>query len=54
MTAHPPTPEPQASADAAEPPSDPLRGQLLEAAGRVFATKGYDGTKIMDIVKAAG
>ena len=54
MTASPPTPEPQASTDAVEPPTDPLRDQLLEAAGRVFATKGYDGTKIMDIVKAAG
>ncbi|HEX4822668.1 MAG TPA: helix-turn-helix domain-containing protein [Acidimicrobiales bacterium] len=33
---------------------DPLRVQLLDAAARVFASKGYDGTKIMDIVKAAG
>ena len=33
---------------------DPLRIQLLDAAARVFASKGYDGTKIMDIVKAAG
>ena len=54
MTAPPPTPEPQASTDAVEPPTDPLRDQLLDAAGRVFASKGYDGTKIMDIVKAAG
>jgi AcrR family transcriptional regulator len=37
-----------------EPPTDALRDQLLEAAGRVFASKGYAGTKIMDIVKAAG
>ena len=37
-----------------EPATDPLRDQLLDAAGRVFASKGYDGTKIMDIVKAAG
>ena len=36
------------------PASDPLRDQLLEAAGRVFASKGYEGTKIMDIVKASG
>ncbi len=28
--------------------------QLLDAAAQVFASKGYDGTKIMDIVKAAG
>jgi len=54
VIAPPPTPEPQASTDAVEPPTDPLRDQLLEAAGRVFATNGYDGTKIMDIVKAAG
>lgn len=33
---------------------DPLREKLLDAAARVFATKGYRGTKIMDIVKAAG
>lgn len=37
-----------------EPTTDPLRDQLLDAAGRVFAAKGYDGTKIMDIVKASG
>jgi AcrR family transcriptional regulator len=33
---------------------DPLRGQLLDAAAQVFASKGYYGTKILDIVKAAG
>ena len=33
---------------------DPIRAQLLDAAAQVFASKGYDGTKIMDIVKAAG
>lgn len=33
---------------------DPLRDQLLEAAARVFASKGYSGTKIMDIVREAG
>lgn len=33
---------------------DPLRDQLLEAAARVFAAKGFAGTKIMDIVKEAG
>jgi AcrR family transcriptional regulator len=32
---------------------DPLRAQLLDAAAQVFASKGYFGTKIMDIVKAA-
>lgn len=33
---------------------DPLRSQLLDAAVRVFARKGFDGTKIMDIVHEAG
>ena len=33
---------------------DPLRDQLLAAASRVFASKGYFGTKIMDIVREAG
>jgi AcrR family transcriptional regulator len=33
---------------------DPLRVQLLDAAAQVFASKGYYGTKILDIVKAAG
>jgi AcrR family transcriptional regulator len=42
-----------ASDDELEPP-DPLREQLLAAASRVFAAKGYYGTKIMDIVREAG
>lgn len=33
---------------------DPIRAQLLGAAARVFAAKGYSGTKIQDIVKEAG
>ncbi len=33
---------------------DPIRVQLLSAAARVFAAKGYSGTKIHDIVKEAG
>ncbi|HZU72316.1 MAG TPA: helix-turn-helix domain-containing protein [Acidimicrobiales bacterium] len=33
---------------------DPLRGQLLEAATRVFAREGYAGAKILDIVREAG
>ena len=36
------------------PEEDPLRAQLLEAAARVFARKGYSGTKIQDIVREAG
>lgn len=44
---------------AADPPmdeggDDPLRAQLLDAASRVFAREGYDGTKILDIVREAG
>ncbi|MHB8466358.1 MAG: TetR/AcrR family transcriptional regulator [Acidimicrobiales bacterium] len=35
-------------------PDDPLREQLLAAASRVFASRGYYGTKIMDIVREAG
>jgi AcrR family transcriptional regulator len=33
--------------------TDPLRDRLLEAAQRVFARKGYEGTKIGDIVREA-
>ena len=33
---------------------DPIRVQLLAAAARVFAAKGYSGTKIQDIVEEAG
>jgi AcrR family transcriptional regulator len=33
---------------------DPLREQLLDAAASVFASKGYFGTRLIDIVKAAG
>ena len=34
--------------------SDPLRDQLLDAAARVFACQGYEGTEILDIVGEAG
>src|SRR5438874_8995375 len=33
---------------------DPVRDQLLDGAARVFARKGYAGTKIQDIVREAG
>lgn len=33
---------------------DPVRERLLDAAARVFARKGYDGTRILDIVREAG
>ena len=44
--------EPQIAAET--PDEDPLREQLLDAAARVFAEKGYFGAKIMDIVREAG
>jgi len=34
--------------------TDPLRDTLLDAAARVFARQGYDGTRIQDIVQEAG
>ncbi len=34
--------------------ADPLRERLLDAAAHVFAEKGYEGTKIQTVVKAAG
>jgi len=47
--------EPDADAEArGEVAADPLRERLLDAAARVFASKGYSGTKIMDIVREAG
>lgn len=36
------------------PTADPLRDILLDAAARVFARQGYDGTRIQDIVQEAG
>jgi len=33
---------------------DPLREALLDAAARVCARQGYDGTRILDIVREAG
>lgn len=36
------------------PEDDPLRDALLDAAARVFARQGYDGTRIQDIVQEAG
>jgi len=35
-------------------PVDELRERLLTAAAAVFARQGYDGTKIMDIVRESG
>jgi AcrR family transcriptional regulator len=43
---------PGASGAAAE--ADGLRERLLRAAAAVFARQGYDGTKIMDIVRESG
>ncbi len=36
------------------PGDDELRERLLRAAAAVFARQGYDGTKIMDIVRESG
>jgi|SRR5665213_574891 len=37
-----------------QPAADPLRDILLDAAARVFARQGYEGTRIQDIVQEAG
>ena len=42
------------AASAARPDPDPVRERLLDAAARVFARQGYDGTRILDIVREAG
>lgn len=39
---------------AASESADELRERLLRAAAAVFARQGYDGTKIMDIVRESG
>lgn len=41
-------------ADPVAEAADPLRDRILDAARQVFASQGYDGTKIMDIVRASG
>jgi AcrR family transcriptional regulator len=41
-------------AEAARGDRDELRERLLRAAAAVFARQGYDGTKIMDIVRESG
>ena len=46
-------PEPL-SADQPAPAGDLLRERLLDAAAKVFAERGYEGTKIQTVVKAAG
>jgi AcrR family transcriptional regulator len=42
------------SAQRETPELDPLRERLLDAAARVFAQKGYTGTRILDVVSEAG
>jgi AcrR family transcriptional regulator len=44
----------QLPAPVAAPRDDPLRERLLDAAARVFAQKGYNGTRILDVVAEAG
>jgi AcrR family transcriptional regulator len=41
-------------APAHAPDHDELRERLLRAAAAVFARQGYDGTKIMDVVRESG
>ena len=41
-------------ATAHAPDHDELRERLLRAAAAVFARQGYDGTKIMDVVRESG
>jgi AcrR family transcriptional regulator len=36
------------------PQDDDIRERLLQAAAAVFARQGYDGTKIMDVVRESG
>ncbi len=44
----------QTAQELREPQADPLRERLLDAAARVFARKGYSGTRILDVVAEAG
>jgi AcrR family transcriptional regulator len=44
----------QQPAPTGAPTDDPLRERLLDAAARVFAQKGYSGTRILDVVAEAG
>jgi AcrR family transcriptional regulator len=46
--------EPPSPTPGEPPPGDELRRRLLHAAAAVFARNGYDGTKIMDVVREAG
>ena len=43
-----------AAAPEAQDQDHPVRVRLLEATARVFARQGYEGTKVMDIVREAG
>jgi AcrR family transcriptional regulator len=46
--------DPEAGQSDDQPAADPLRHQLLDAASRVVAAKGYDGTRIVDIIRESG
>jgi AcrR family transcriptional regulator len=48
------SPQPADDGPADGTPVDELRERLLTAAAAVFARKGYDGTKIMDVVRESG
>jgi AcrR family transcriptional regulator len=52
VSPHPPEDEPPPTVPAA--PVDHLRERLLAAAATVFARQGYEGTKILDVVRESG
>lgn len=45
---------PAASSDLPAPVADDVRELLLDAAAAVFAERGYDGTRIQEVVRRAG
>jgi AcrR family transcriptional regulator len=49
-----PTPAPVTATAEGRDVDHPVRVRLLDAATRVFARQGYEGTRIMDVVREAG
>ena len=45
---------PAASSDLSAPAADEVRALLLDAAASVFAERGYEGTRIQEVVRRAG
>lgn len=54
VSARGPSEEPSQGPSEGTAADDALRERLLRAAATVFARQGYDGTKILDIVREAG